>query len=98
MRHKENISFSGKTPINSYNMTKKTGRKPKNESKKLQDTLKDLFLEGGMTPYQAAQKTGVAFKTAQMYFIQFAKELTDDPNHEDWFEREKRVRQRALEG
>lgn len=79
-------------------MAKKTGRKPRNESKQLQETLKDVFLEGGMTPYQAAKKLGIDFKTAQMYFIQFAKELTDDPNHEDWFAREKRVRQRALEG
>lgn len=79
-------------------MVQKTGRKPANESKKMQETLKDLFLQSGITPYQAAKKIGIDFKTAQNYFIKFAKELTDDPNHEDWFSREKRVRQRALEG
>ena len=51
-----------------------------------------------MTPYQAAKKLGIDYKTAQNYFVKFAEEITDDLNHEDWFTREKRVRQRALEG
>ena len=79
-------------------MPKKTGRKPISESKAMQETLKDLFLEGGMTPYQAAKNLGIDFKTAQNYFVKFAEEIINDPNHEDWFSREKRVRQRALEG
>ena len=60
-------------------MPKKTGRKPISESKAMQETLKDLFLEGGMTPYQAAKNLGIDFKTAQNYFVKFVKELLMSP-------------------
>ncbi|MCA9828689.1 MAG: hypothetical protein KC444_09960 [Nitrosopumilus sp.] len=86
------------TPTNSNKTPQKTGRKPRHESKKMQETLKELFFESGMTPYHAAKKAGVDFKTAQTYFREFAKDLVDDPDREDWVDREQRVIAVALEG
>jgi len=51
-----------------------------------------------MTPYQASQLTKINYRTVKKYFVEFAEELTNEESHEDWFAREKRVRQRALEG
>lgn len=77
---------------------KKTGPKQGTLSKEKKETLKDLFLESGITPYQAAAKTKIHYSTVKKYFEEFANQLTDNESHEDWFAREKRVRTRALEG
>jgi len=66
--------------------------------KKIIEKLKDLFLEGGMTPYRASLILKIDNKTASKYFREFADELIQSENHEDWFDREARARQRALEG
>ncbi len=66
--------------------------------KKIIEKLKDLFLDGGMTPYRASLILKIDNKTASKYFKQFADELIQNESHEDWFAREARVRQRALEG
>jgi len=66
--------------------------------KKIIEKLKDLFLEGGMTPYRASLILNIDNKTASKYFREFADELIQSENHEDWFDREARARQRALEG
>jgi len=66
--------------------------------KKIIEKLKDLFLEGGMTPYRASLILKIDNKTASKYFKQFADELVENESHEDWFDREARARQRALEG
>jgi len=65
---------------------------------KIIEKLKDLFLEGGMTPYRASLILNIDNKTASKYFREFADELVENESHEDWFDREGRVRQRALEG
>jgi len=79
-------------------MAKKTGRKEWTISKKMQENLKELFLESGITPFQASKKLDISPHTAKHYFIKFADQLTKQETHEDWFSREKRVRARALEG
>ena len=65
--------------------------------KKILEKLKDLFLEGGMTPYRASLILKIDNKTASKYFREFADELIQSENHEDWFDREAKVRQRVLE-
>jgi hypothetical protein len=77
---------------------KKTGRKTPKESKEMQEVLRELFLEDGMTAYQAAQITGNHFRTVQNYFDEWADEIIKVSGHETWIAREKRVRARALEG
>ena len=79
-------------------MTKKTGPKGGTLPKAKKELLKELFLESGITSYQASEKSKINYKTVRKYFEEFAGELTTDENHEDWFDREKRVRARALEG
>ena len=97
--NKNNSGFSSLIeliPINSHYMARKKGTLGLSKDK--QEKLKDLFLEGGMTPFQASKIVKCDHKTAGEYFKKFAIEITHEENHEDWFSREKRVRQRALEG
>lgn len=42
--------------------------------KKIIEKLKDLFLEGGMTPYRASLILNIDNKTASKYFREFADE------------------------
>jgi hypothetical protein len=51
-----------------------------------------------MTAYRASEISKVNYKTVKKYFNEFADQLCQEENHEDWFTREKRVRQQALEG
>lgn len=76
----------------------KRGRLAKPEQAKMEDRLKDIFLQGGITPYQAAMQTGYKFDTVKKLFKKWANELVSEEQREPWLEREKRVRQRALEG
>ena len=66
------------------------------EAKKSQ--LRDLFMMDGITPYQASQIAQVHRLTANRYFDQWANELIEEPDHESWAYRQRRVRVRALEG
>ena len=96
--------------INNHSHAKKTNnvkylvlpKKPtennKTISKEKEDQLRDLFTMDGITPYQASQVVGIHRATALKYFEQWANELIDDPEHESWAFRQKRVRVRALEG
>ena len=77
---------------------KKSGPKAPTLPKDKVEKLKELFLESGMTPYQAGRIVKCHHDTAKKFFEMFAEELCHEENHEDWFAREKRVRQRALEG
>ena len=94
------------TPSNSNNMPtekkqakdRKGGPKTKPQKKKMLEELKEIFLLDGMTAYQASQQTEYDFKTVQNYFNQWADEIIDAEGHEDWVEREARVRTRSLEG
>ena len=74
------------------------GRLHAPEKHKMEDRLKDIFLQGGITAYQATIVTGYDFRTVKRLFIKWADELVSEENREPWLEREKRVRQRALEG
>lgn len=62
------------------------------------EELKTLFFMDGITSYAASQTLGIDPETARRYFQQWADELTEDPEHEKWAVRQKRVRARALEG
>lgn len=64
----------------------------------MEDRLKELFIQGGVSSYQAALETGYDPKTVKEKFKNWSKELVGEQDRESWFEREKRVRQRALEG
>ena len=77
---------------------KKSGPKNPTLAKDKVTQLQDLFLQGGTTSYKASTLVKCDPKTARLYFIKFAKELTAEDTHEDWLSREKRVRQQALEG
>jgi hypothetical protein len=63
-----------------------------------QNKLKDLFLESGSTPYSASKELKITYRTAKRYFEKYAEEMLQDDTIETWFERESRVRKRALEG
>ena len=60
--------------------------------------LQELFLMDGITPFQAARIVGVKFDTAKRYFEMWCDELIEDPEHETWVQRQRRVRVRSLEG
>ncbi len=72
---------------------KRTGPKEPTLHKDKVEKLKDLFLLGGMTPYNAFRQVKCDPKTAKFYFIQFATELTEDEHHEDWFSRDQESRE-----
>ena len=61
-------------------------------------SLQELFLMDGITPFQAARIVGVKFDTAKRYFEMWCDELIEDPEHETWVQRQRRVRVRSLEG
>ena len=79
-------------------LSKKSPNNNKTISHEKQEQLEELFIMDGITPYQAAKVVGIHQKTANRYFEQWAEELIQEPDHESWAYRQKRVRVRALEG
>jgi len=77
---------------------RKTGRKSGKEKDTMLTQLKELFLMDGMTSYQASQETNYNFRTVSNYFKTWADEIIDTEGHENWIEREGRIRTRSLEG
>jgi len=67
-------------------------------SQKIIEQLKDLFLDGYTSPYDASLILKIDPMTASKYYAQFAKELEDNYNQEDWVDKEIRARIRAIEG
>lgn len=61
-------------------------------------TLYDYFLQDGITYTQAAALAGVNIKTAQRKFKEWASQIVEEEEYEDWSARQNRVRARALEG
>ena len=60
--------------------------------------LEELFLMGGIGPYQASKIVGVHWNTASTYFKEWAEILIEAEGHEDFVLREKRARAHSLEG
>lgn len=61
------------------------------------EILEQLFFMGGITSYQASKQCNIDPKTAKSYFEEWAEKLTDDPQHESWITKEKKIRARVLE-
>ena len=61
-------------------------------------TLYDYFLQDGISYTQAAALAGVNIKTAQRKFKEWASQIVEEEEYEDWSARQNRVRARALEG
>jgi len=60
--------------------------------------LEEIFLMGGIGPYQASKIVGVHWNTASAYFTEWAEILVESEGHDDFVIREKRARAHSLEG
>lgn len=60
--------------------------------------LEELFLMGGIGPYQASKIVGVHWNTASTYYKEWTEILIEAEGHEDFVLREKRARAHSLEG
>jgi len=73
----------------------------KNGSTRLKEStekkIEDYFFEGGITTYQVARILHCDHKTITSRWNNIADTIVTNENHQDWYEREERVRTRALE-
>lgn len=85
----------------SANTTNKMKEKKNTPSKQIPEEkrayLEELFLMGGITPYQASRLVGIHHTTASTYYKEWSEVLVESEGHDDFVVREKRARAQALE-
>lgn len=86
-----------------------TAKKPKSKhaksgpkgakKKEIDDKLRELYLRGGITYTHAAQISNCSNEYASLAFKKFGVEIAENKEpDEDWYDKNDRVRDRALEG
>lgn len=72
-------------------------KKGQSITQKTKTQLKEYFVQGGISARKVGEILKIDHKTVSKYWKEYADELTQLDEHEDWFDIEKRVRQRSLE-